>query len=338
MTTGKLQQWSTFAASELPGRALVLGAEHVSFSALVTLAHAGAELPRSSRPARAASYAASRSAPRCAGGPVRPRRCQPARALRLSGVELTDMRTGAVRVVGCDTLLVTGDWIPDHAWPGCGHRDDQGTRGPAVDTALETSVRTLFAAGNLGMPPRRRTWLPRRPSCGRADGAGAAGRPADQEGRRGAAGARRVRSSPAAPLRCIFAERGPDRSLAGGRRFRPRCRRAGRSSLRSQVFRRRARLEVRRTGGCWPRHGPAWRPPGRPAGCQAAGPGRPSRGPVTFGWPDHPRQPAGPASRGGGRWLGWLGSGCAQARATAARLKTRQVAADTMIATTKPPE
>src|SRR5262249_44580500 len=44
MTTGELQQRVYLHGQRLPGRALVVGAEHVSFSAMVTLAHAGAEV------------------------------------------------------------------------------------------------------------------------------------------------------------------------------------------------------------------------------------------------------------------------------------------------------
>jgi hypothetical protein len=69
---------------------------------------------------------------------------------RLDGVELADLRTGAVRFVGCDTLVFSGDWIPDHELARlAGAEIDPGTLGPAVDTALETSVPGLFAAGNL---------------------------------------------------------------------------------------------------------------------------------------------------------------------------------------------
>src|SRR5260370_42111530 len=43
MTTGELQQRVYLAGERLAGRALIVGAEHVSFSALLTLAHAGAQ-------------------------------------------------------------------------------------------------------------------------------------------------------------------------------------------------------------------------------------------------------------------------------------------------------
>jgi hypothetical protein len=69
---------------------------------------------------------------------------------RLAGVEVTDGRTGAVRFVPCETVVFTGDWIPDHELARrAGLALDPGTRGPAVDTALATSVPGVFAAGNL---------------------------------------------------------------------------------------------------------------------------------------------------------------------------------------------
>jgi hypothetical protein len=69
---------------------------------------------------------------------------------RLAGVELTGTRTGRSRFVACDLVVFTGDWIPDHelARAGC-LAMDPGTRGPRVDAALETSVPGVFAAGNL---------------------------------------------------------------------------------------------------------------------------------------------------------------------------------------------
>jgi len=129
----------------------VVGAEHVSFSAMLTLAHAGADvvalvtdLPRQQ------SYAGSALArwrvpvwTSTAVGRVEGRE-------RLAAVELADLRTGVVRRVECDTLVFTGDWIPDHELArAAGSAIDPGTRGPAVDTGLETSVRNVFAAGNL---------------------------------------------------------------------------------------------------------------------------------------------------------------------------------------------
>src|SRR5205823_14564116 len=44
MTTGELQQRVYLGGERLAGRALVVGAEHVSFSAALTLEHAGADV------------------------------------------------------------------------------------------------------------------------------------------------------------------------------------------------------------------------------------------------------------------------------------------------------
>jgi thioredoxin reductase len=165
MTTGELQQRVYLGGERFPGRALVIGAEHVSFSAMVTLAHAGAEVVAlvTDQPA-SQSYAAFSLAaslrwhiPVWTSTAVR----RVTGRGRLAGVELAGvgavatagpggMAAGAGRFVPCDTLVFTGDWIPDHELARrSGAALDAGTRGPAVDTALETSVPLVFAAGNL---------------------------------------------------------------------------------------------------------------------------------------------------------------------------------------------
>ncbi|MGD0244379.1 MAG: FAD-dependent oxidoreductase [Streptosporangiaceae bacterium] len=154
MTTGELQQRVYLGGERLAGRALVVGAEHVSFSAAVTLAHAGAEVVALvTEHERQQSYAAFRL-----GAAVRWRiPVWTSRAVRritgrgqLAGAEVTDLRTEATRFVPCATVVFTGDWIPDHELARrAGLELDPGTRGPAVDTALATSAPGVFAAGNL---------------------------------------------------------------------------------------------------------------------------------------------------------------------------------------------
>jgi hypothetical protein len=72
---------------------------------------------------------------------------------RVTGVELRHLDTGARRIFDCDTVVLTGDWIPDHELArSAGVEIDPGHLGPVVDTALRTSAPGVFAAGNLLHP------------------------------------------------------------------------------------------------------------------------------------------------------------------------------------------
>jgi thioredoxin reductase len=154
MTTGLLQQRVFLHGERLAGRALIVGAEHVSFSAAVTLAHAGArvvgittELPRHQtfalvRAGAALRYRApvwTRTAVRSIHGHS-----------QVEEVELVDLDTGGTRHVACELVVFTADWIPDHELAvAAGLELDPGTRGPRVDTGLRTGREGVFAAGNL---------------------------------------------------------------------------------------------------------------------------------------------------------------------------------------------
>ena len=136
---------------------MIVGAEHVSFSAVATLAHGGAsvaglvtELPRHQsltafRVGAAVRYRApvwTRTAVSAIHG-----------AERVESVELTELDSGRTRTVDCDLVVFTADWIPDHelaVMAGC--ELDRGSLGPLVDTALRTTTPGVFAAGNLLHP------------------------------------------------------------------------------------------------------------------------------------------------------------------------------------------
>jgi hypothetical protein len=155
LTTGELQQRVYLAGERLAGRALVVGAEHVSFSAAVTLAHAGARvLALVTDQPRHQSYAAFRL-----GAALRWRvpvwtstavtRVTGADG-RLAAVDVVSADGGPARTVACEWLVFTGDWIPDHVLARtAGLALDAGTRGPAIGTTMATSARGVFAAGNL---------------------------------------------------------------------------------------------------------------------------------------------------------------------------------------------
>jgi thioredoxin reductase len=154
MTTGTLQQLVYLKRRRVGTRALIVGAEHVSFSALLTLAHGGAtavglttELPRHQTLALFRAGAALRwRTPLWTRTAVTAIRGRP----RVEEVELTDLDSGGTRSVACDTVVFTADWIPDHELAVMGGLAmDPGTRGPAVDAALRTSRPGVLAAGNL---------------------------------------------------------------------------------------------------------------------------------------------------------------------------------------------
>jgi thioredoxin reductase len=241
MTTGELQRRVYLGGQELAGRALVVGAEHVSFSAMVTLAHAGAEVVAlvTDRP-RHTSYAAFAlgaswrwHVPVWSSTVVR----RVSGRGRMDGAELEDLATGQTRFVPCDLLVFTGDWIPDHELARAASVDmDPGTSGPVVDTALATSVPGMFAAGNLVHAAET------------ADVAALGGRHAaraiaaflrDRPRLGSAPGPVRVPVTAEPPLLWIT----PNALRAGGP-APPR----GRFVLRSQTFARLARLEVWQDG------------------------------------------------------------------------------------------
>ena len=156
MTTGELQQRVYLGGERLSGQALVVGAEHVSFSAALTLAHAGARvIALVTEHERQQSYAAFRAA-----AALRWRIPVWTSAVVTGGSPAPDggvaewsspgRAGGSARFVPCEILVFTGDWIPDHSLArAAGLAIDPGTRGPAVDTALATSADGVFAAGNL---------------------------------------------------------------------------------------------------------------------------------------------------------------------------------------------
>jgi thioredoxin reductase len=154
MTTGMLQQL-VYLGGESPGRkAVIVGAEHVSFSAMLTLAHGGAQAVAMTTEAPSHdTFAAIR-----AGAAIRFRtplltrtRVSAIRGRpRVEKVELRHLDTGETREVECDLVVFTANWIPDHELAVLAGIDlDPLTRGPAVDSSLRTNRPGVFAAGNL---------------------------------------------------------------------------------------------------------------------------------------------------------------------------------------------
>ncbi|MEU7692643.1 NAD(P)/FAD-dependent oxidoreductase [Microbispora hainanensis] len=157
LTTGQLQNLVHLHRGRAGTRAVVVGAEPVSWSAALTLRAAGCRtVLMTSEHARAESYAAF-------GVPGRALLRVPVatatRVVRINGrdavesVEVEDLRTGERRTVPCDTVVFTGGWIPDHELArAAGLAMDPGSRSPVVDNTLATSRPGVFAVGNLIHP------------------------------------------------------------------------------------------------------------------------------------------------------------------------------------------
>jgi thioredoxin reductase len=156
-TTGQLQDAVHLLGRPVGSRAVVVGAEAVSWSAVLTLRRAGCEpVLVTSRFARPEAFAAFAAAGRLA---LRVPVATSTRVVRVVGgrrveaVELEHVPTGRRRLVPCDTVAFTADWVPDAELARtAGLCVDPGTRGPLVDTALRTSRPGVFAVGNLVHP------------------------------------------------------------------------------------------------------------------------------------------------------------------------------------------
>ncbi len=156
-TTGHLQNL-VHVHHRSPGRrAVIVGAELVSWSAVLTLRDAGCEtILMTTTHDQPESYrlfsAVGRSLLRVPVA-VHTRVVSIEGHDRVDAVEVEDLRTGAVRRVPCDTVVLTGDWVPDNELArSAGLALADGSRSPVVDASLRTSAPGVFAIGNLVHP------------------------------------------------------------------------------------------------------------------------------------------------------------------------------------------
>lgn len=156
-TTGHLQNLVHLHHGDVGRRAVVVGGELVSWSAVMTLRHAGVKtVLMTTRYASPESYAAFTIGGRAmfrVPVAVRTRISAIIGKPRVRAVEVEDLDTGARRLVECDTVVFTGDWIPDHELArSTGIELDPATKGPLVDLSLRTCRPGVFAAGNVLHP------------------------------------------------------------------------------------------------------------------------------------------------------------------------------------------
>ncbi|MFJ5934472.1 FAD-dependent oxidoreductase [Streptomyces sp. NPDC093071] len=147
LTTGELQRTVALFGprrEHVGRRAVVVGGEPVARGAVRTLRSAGVEVAAvvTGLPFVPAGFGA---VPVLAGTVV----TELLGRGRPTGVAVRG-RDGRASVLRCDTVVLTGDWIPDHELARArGLPLAPGTRGPVTDGAFRTPAPGVFAAGDL---------------------------------------------------------------------------------------------------------------------------------------------------------------------------------------------
>jgi thioredoxin reductase len=157
LTTGWLQRAVYGGSQQVGTRAVVIGAEHVSYSAVMTLAHAGCRTVAmvTDKPGHT-SYTAFDLGARLRFRFPLLTRTSVTDILgrdRVRAVEVTDHATGERSVIECDTVVFTGDWIAENELARrLGLAMNASTTGPVVDGRFRTSQAGVFAVGNVLHP------------------------------------------------------------------------------------------------------------------------------------------------------------------------------------------
>jgi NADPH-dependent 2,4-dienoyl-CoA reductase/sulfur reductase-like enzyme len=164
LTTGALQRLVE-AKAELPFRApVIVGSELVSFSAVLTLRHAGvrpvAMIEAGARiVARKPADFLTRHAlgtPIMTGCRVVRVNASPFDPSQLESVTIEDAGGGS-RKLSCDVLIFTGEFVPEGSLLASTLRD-RATRGPAIDQCWRLPNPRIYAAGNILRPVETAQW------------------------------------------------------------------------------------------------------------------------------------------------------------------------------------
>jgi hypothetical protein len=140
-------------------RAVIIGAERVSLSVVMTLMHADVrvlnmitELPYHQLYLPIFLPAKILYADILARAPIltNTRVSNIFGRQHVEGIEITNQDSGKTQTIECDTVVFTGDWIPENELARRGNVETgQQSLGPQVDSMFRTSHVGVFAAGNL---------------------------------------------------------------------------------------------------------------------------------------------------------------------------------------------
>ena len=155
-TTGWLQRLVHLQHGSPGKRAVIVGAEHVSYSAVLTLRHAKCSIVAMvTERSRHDSFTAFNIGARARWRFPLLTQTTVTGILgdhQVAGVQIQDAK-GRMKVLDCDNVIFTGDWISENELARrAGLVIDPGTGGPAVDARLATSAPGIFAIGNVLHP------------------------------------------------------------------------------------------------------------------------------------------------------------------------------------------
>jgi thioredoxin reductase len=158
-TIGSLQRFVYEHHLLVGKRAVIIGAEQVSLSVVLTLMHAGVKvvnmitelphhqlylpvfLPAKILYADILAHASILTNTRISNLFGRQ---------RVEAIEVTNLDSGRHETIECDTVVFTGDWIPENELARRGRVETgKPSLGPQVDAQFHTSQAGIFAAGNL---------------------------------------------------------------------------------------------------------------------------------------------------------------------------------------------
>lgn len=154
-TTGSLQQASYLEDLYIGKAAVIVGAEHVSFSAVMTLKHAGVKtvamicdkqkhqtvifVPTIMKLLYRFKFLSATKIIEIQGD------------VRVTGVKVE--KNGKESIIKADTIIFTGDWIPDHELARrAGFAIDNSHKSPITNNDGQIPNTTIYTVGNLILP------------------------------------------------------------------------------------------------------------------------------------------------------------------------------------------
>jgi L-2-hydroxyglutarate oxidase LhgO len=162
-TTGSLQRFVYEEKLPIGKKAVIVGAELVSLSVLLTLIHAKVEcvgmVTEESQHTIEFPYIGMKwlLADLMTRTPIitNAKVTNIFGKKRVEAIEITkrprrSLETSEVLIVECDSVIFTGNWIPEHELARNGGLEiDKITNGPVIDKDFHSSVKGVFVAGNL---------------------------------------------------------------------------------------------------------------------------------------------------------------------------------------------